>query len=79
LRRAAEALDCTLVYVLIPNQPLDATVRGRADLFVRQRRSAVEWSMQLEDQRAARDDPDAELDEIVRTTNPRRFWDQSGD
>lgn len=76
LRRAAEALDCTLVYVLVPNQPLDATVRDRARAFVGPRRTAVEWSMVLEDQRAAREDRDEDVDEIVRTTNPRRFWDE---
>jgi predicted DNA-binding mobile mystery protein A len=79
LRRAAEALDCTLVYALVPNQPLDATVRSRARAFAKQRRTAVEWSMLLEDQQSTREDREAELDEIVRTTNPRRFWDQSGD
>src|SRR5258707_8758655 len=29
LRRVAEALDCTLVYTLVPKKPLDAIVRGR--------------------------------------------------
>jgi predicted DNA-binding mobile mystery protein A len=75
LRRAAEALDCTLVYMLVPNQPLETTVRARARAFARRRRSAVEWSMVLEDQRVANDDSDEDIDEIVRTTNPRRFWD----
>ncbi len=30
LRRAAEALDCTLVYALVPNASLEAAVRERA-------------------------------------------------
>ena len=30
LRRVAAALDCTLVYALVPNKPLEATVRDRA-------------------------------------------------
>src|ERR1700687_4512651 len=30
LRRVAEALDCTLVYVLVPKKPLQAIVRDRA-------------------------------------------------
>lgn len=30
LRRVAEALDCTLVYALVPNTPLATTVRERA-------------------------------------------------
>src|SRR6187402_1584857 len=30
LTRAAEALDCTLVYALVPNESLDVMVRKRA-------------------------------------------------
>lgn len=30
LRRAAEALDCTLVYALVPNDTLEGAVRARA-------------------------------------------------
>src|ERR1700689_623852 len=35
LRRVAEALDCTLVYALVPNQPLEAIIRDRARTFAR--------------------------------------------
>src|SRR4051794_37115016 len=38
MRRVAEALDCTLVYALVPNRPLETTVRERARLFARRRR-----------------------------------------
>jgi predicted DNA-binding mobile mystery protein A len=75
LRRVAEALDCTLVYALVPNKPLDAMVRNRARTFARRRRELVEHSMLLEDQRVPAKDADARLDEIVRETNPRLFWD----
>ena len=75
LRRAAEALDCTLVYALIPNRPLEATVRARARAFARRRRGPVEHSMLLEDQQVKRNDSDAQLEDIIRETNPRRFWD----
>src|ERR1700678_4216576 len=50
LRRVAEALDCTLVYALVPNKPLEVTVRGRARAFLRRRLAPVEHSMLLEDQ-----------------------------
>src|ERR1039457_3016532 len=76
LRRVAEALDCTLVYVLIPNQPLEATVRDRARAFGRRRREPIEHSMLLEDQNVTPRDAEASLDEIVRETNPRLFWDE---
>ena len=51
LRRVAEALNCTLVYALVPKQPLEAMVRDRARAFARKRREAVEHSMLLEDQK----------------------------
>lgn len=79
LRRAAEALDCTLVYALIPNRPLEETVRGRIRAFLRRRRSPVEHSMLLENQQVPHDDSDAEVEEILLTLNPRRLWDQPGD
>jgi predicted DNA-binding mobile mystery protein A len=75
LRRVAEALDCTLVYALVPNKPLEATVRERARAFLRRRRAPVEHSMLLEDQSVKGKDAEARLDEIVRETNPRLFWD----
>ena len=75
LRRVAEALDCTFVYAFIPKTPLDAMVRERARLFSRRRNAPVEHSMLLEDQAVPAKDPEKRLDEIVRATNPRLFWD----
>jgi|SRR5450432_567439 len=75
LRRVAEALDCTLVYAFVPNKPLEATVRERARAFARKRRGPVEHSMLLEDQKVKEKDSEARLDDIVRETNPRLFWD----
>lgn len=75
LRRVAEALDCSLVYALVPNKPLETTVRDRATLFARRRREPVEHSMMLEDQRVTTKDKEKQLDDIIRETNPRLFWD----
>src|SRR5713101_4733703 len=75
LRRVSEALDCTLVYALVPNKPLEAVVRDGARAFVRRRRGPVEHSMLLENQKVIGKHPEALLDEIVRETNPRLFWD----
>ena len=76
LRRVAEALDCTLVYALVPNQPLETIVRDRARILLRRRREPVEHSMLLEDQAVSAKDSEARLDEFVRETNPSRLWDQ---
>jgi predicted DNA-binding mobile mystery protein A len=75
LRRVAEALDCTLVYALIPKKPLESVVRGRARSLMRRRLEAVEHSMLLENQKVRPKNPEAGLDEFVRETNPRLFWD----
>jgi predicted DNA-binding mobile mystery protein A len=75
LRRIAEALDCTLVYAFVPKKPLEAMVRERARLFSRRRSAPVEHSMLLEDQAVQGKDTEKRLDEIVRATNPRLFWD----
>jgi predicted DNA-binding mobile mystery protein A len=75
LRRVAEALDCRLVYALVPKTTLELAVRDRARALARRRRTAVEHSMLLENQQVEERDFDARLDEIVRETNPRLFWD----
>lgn len=76
LRRVAEALDCTLFYALVPNKPLEQTVRDRARLFMRHRFEPIGHSMALEDQKVERKETDAMIDEVVRETNPRWFWDE---
>jgi predicted DNA-binding mobile mystery protein A len=75
LRRVAEALDCTLVYALVPNKPLDQTIRERARQYMRRRLTPVEHSMLLEDQKVAARDTSARLEEILRETSPRKFWE----
>lgn len=75
LRRVAAALDCTLVYALVPHKPLEATIRERAAAFLRTRRAPIEHSMLLEAQAVRNKDVEARLDEAVRETNPRLFWD----
>jgi predicted DNA-binding mobile mystery protein A len=75
LRRVAEALDCTLVYALVPNKPLDNMVRDRARAFERKRREYIEHSMLLEGQGVNSRNAKARLDEIMRETNPRLFWE----
>ncbi len=81
LRRVAQALDCTLVYALVPNKPLETMVRDRARIFSRRSQQPVEHSMLLEDQKAGGKHAESRLaerhlDDIVRETNPRLFWDE---
>jgi predicted DNA-binding mobile mystery protein A len=75
LRRVAEALECSLVYALVPNQPLERTIRERARALLRRRRRPIEHTMLLEDQDAAGPVTERQIDDIIRETSPRRFWD----
>jgi predicted DNA-binding mobile mystery protein A len=50
LRRAADALGCDLVYLLVPRRPLTAVVQERARELARSQVTAVEQTMLLEDQ-----------------------------
>lgn len=50
LRRIADALGCDLVYLLVPRQPLSTVVRDRARHLASRQISAVEQTMQLENQ-----------------------------
>jgi predicted DNA-binding mobile mystery protein A len=74
LRRAAEALNCTLVYALIPNAPLEKMIRDRVRLFALKRRGPIEHSMLLEDQKVPIGDTEALVEELLRETSPRTFW-----
>ncbi len=56
MRRAADALDCVLVYALLPKEGLDATVRRQATRVVEAQLRSTSWTMALEDQRATTDD-----------------------
>jgi predicted DNA-binding mobile mystery protein A len=75
LRRVAEALDCNLVYALVPNQPLEMTIRARARALLRRRRGPIEHTMLLEAQDVAGTVTERQIDDIIRETSPRRFWD----
>ena len=50
LERVAEALDCRLVYMLVPNQPLSARVTKRANEMAEEQLAAVNQTMKLEQQ-----------------------------
>lgn len=77
LRRAAEALDCQLVYALVPRQPLDQVARRLAERIAEAEIGRVHHSMRLEDQALRSDDLEAQrqarIDELLRG-DPRHLW-----
>lgn len=74
LRRAAEALDCTLVYALVPNESLEQIVRRRARQVAARDVRRVQHTMLLEDQ-AHPDDEDRLVSELADDMQAsRRLW-----
>jgi predicted DNA-binding mobile mystery protein A len=63
LRRAAEALDCTLVYALVPNTSQEGTVQARARKLALRDLGRVAHTMKLE----AQDTGDANLEARIET------------
>jgi predicted DNA-binding mobile mystery protein A len=77
LRRVAEAMNCTLVYALVPNEPLETIVRDQARKVARGRLQSVEHSMLLEDQGVPAKDVEARIDALARDMNQRALWDDA--
>lgn len=77
LRRVAEALNCTLVYALVPNEPLEKIVHEQARRVMRRRLQLIEHSMLLEKQEVPGKDFEARIDALVRDMNPRILWDEA--
>jgi predicted DNA-binding mobile mystery protein A len=66
LERAARALDCTLVYALVPRKPLETLVQERAHEMARERLRTVSHSMALEDQRVREDDQRTQFERLAQ-------------
>lgn len=77
LRRAAEALDCTLVYALVPNRPLEETVLDRARKIAARDLGRVAHTMELEAQGTGHADMAARIDAYIRDVlNERDLWNE---
>jgi predicted DNA-binding mobile mystery protein A len=80
LRQAAEALNCTLVYALVPNEPLEQMVRQRACVIADRKLARTHHTMKLENQTLADPDLEAERARLVRDLiegHPRQLWDEA--
>lgn len=67
LQRAAQAMDCKLVYAFVPNESLTHTVEQQARHVYIQQMNRVRQTMALEDQESDMPSPlaDAELQAII--------------
>jgi predicted DNA-binding mobile mystery protein A len=77
LRRAAEALDCTLVYALVPNRSLEATLSERARKIASHELQRVAHSMRLEAQGTDGADFESRVQAYIRDRlSERDLWSE---
>lgn len=73
LKRAAHALDCRLVYALVPRKPLDVLVEERATRLAGKRLESTRHTMALEAQALDAGDEDEQRKRLIR-----RLIEQAG-
>lgn len=78
LRRAADAMDCDLQYVLVPRGSLKKRVENQAEAIARQRVSRVFHTMRLEDQAPTQKVDKKEISKMqtsLLATNWKHLWE----
>ncbi len=79
LERAAAAMNCKLVYTLVPNDSFEETIRNQARKVAKTRLDRVQHTMRLEDQAVLSKNAKAEYERLVDdmlTGNLHRIWDE---
>jgi len=71
LEKAAQAMDCQLVYTLVPRKPLEQLVEDRAKLKARKMLTHISHSMVLEAQGVADADEQWQLEQMTREITDR--------
>lgn len=74
LRRAAEVLDCRLVYALVPRTSLDDIVRERARRVALADLGRAEHTMALEAQGADHSALDEQVEDLQAALSERDIW-----
>lgn len=80
LRDAAEAMNCTLVYAIVPNGSLEEMVRKQALKLAQAQLARVNHTMRLENQAVARSDLAEQLERLaeeIRREGGSRIWEAS--
>lgn len=78
LKKAAAALNCTLVYALVPNKPLSKLVDERARVLAEQALASIEHSMALEGQSTGKAGRAQRLrDYIEESVRERDLWNDT--
>ncbi len=78
LRRVAEALDCTLVYALVPKETLEASVHKRAKRIALRELRRASHTMKLEAQETSDKKRDEQIETYIReVVKDREIWNEA--
>ena len=80
LEKAAEALNCRLVYFLLPEMPLEEMLRKRAEMIATKRIVELAHSMELEAQPISPAEQRRQIEELARDLlahNHKTLWDEN--
>ncbi len=78
LNKLAGAMNCRVVYALVPEQPLAAIQRDRAHTIARRQLQHVSHSMKLEAQGVSQKEEERQLKLLIQKLlagNPKRLWE----
>lgn len=79
LRKAADALDCVLVYGVVPKTSLEDTVKGQAMRKAKERLESTSHTMALEAQELSSSGKEHAFKELVEKMlrdQPKNFWNK---
>jgi len=78
LRRAAAAMDCDVVYAVVPRLPLEAMIRNRARQRAEEQLARLDHSMRLEAQGVAAEEHEHQMRDAVEglLRKPRALWSE---
>ena len=77
LRRVAEAMNSTLVYALVPAEPLEKIVQNRARRVANDHLKHIQHTMRLENQGLTPEEQEKHLADYIRNElDPRLLWNR---
>jgi len=79
LKRAAQALNCQLVYSLVPNESLDSMIQTRAEALAKSRLKHTAHSMSLEDQTVGKTEQEEALQKLIQKLSEKsgsELWEE---
>lgn len=78
LTKAANAMECDLVYAVVPRMPVHEMLHNRARAIAAERLNRVAHSMDLEDQGVTPEEHSRQVDDLaaqILRDSPRVLWD----